>query len=152
MYTAFTPVRPLPPLSQIACPDVTGKTNERIVQRKRARHAGSLSIVDKPQVVQTCMIRAFLFFVYILCNVVFLGRCACFVLFRFRLFAPIEAAALCSSSVLRYACTIPSLRTVCYYLKVAVNTIVPRSPFFLFVPQNPHCYTHEKNAVEYLRQ
>ena len=36
--------------------------------------------------------------------------------------------------------------------KVAVNTIVPRPPFFLFVPQNPHCYTHKKNAVEYLRQ
>ena len=30
-------------------------------------------------------------------------------------------------------------------LKVAVNTIVPRSPFFfVFVPQNPDCYTHQK--------
>ena len=30
-------------------------------------------------------------------------------------------------------------------VKVAVNTIVPRSPFFfVFVPQNPDCYTHQK--------
>ena len=30
-------------------------------------------------------------------------------------------------------------------VKVAVNTIVPRSPFFfVFVPQNPDCYTHRK--------
>ena len=34
---------------------------------------------------------------------------------------------------------------VVYALKVAVNTIVPRSPFFfVFVPQNPDCYTHQK--------
>ena len=34
---------------------------------------------------------------------------------------------------------------VYYSLKVAVNTIVPRSPFFfVFVPQNPDCYTHQK--------
>ena len=32
-----------------------------------------------------------------------------------------------------------------FNLKVAVNTIVPRSPFFfVFVPQNPDCYTHQK--------
>ena len=33
----------------------------------------------------------------------------------------------------------------CRMVKVAVNTIVPRSPFFfVFVPQNPDCYTHQK--------
>ena len=28
-------------------------------------------------------------------------------------------------------------------VKVAVNTIVPRSPFLLFVPQNTDCYKHK---------
>ena len=38
-------------------------------------------------------------------------------------------------------------------LKVAVNTIVPRSPFFLFLYLKTHTVTHiRKNAVEYLRQ
>ena len=32
-----------------------------------------------------------------------------------------------------------------FEVKVAVNTIVPRSPFFfVFVPQNPDGYTHQK--------
>ena len=36
-------------------------------------------------------------------------------------------------------------RAESYRFKVAVNTIVPRSPFFfVFVPQNPDCYTHQK--------
>ena len=38
-------------------------------------------------------------------------------------------------------------------LKVAVNTIVPRSPFFLFLYLKTRTVTHiRKNAVEYLRQ
>ena len=38
-------------------------------------------------------------------------------------------------------------------LKVAVNTIVPRSPFFLFLYLKTQTVTHiRKNAVEYLRQ
>ena len=38
-------------------------------------------------------------------------------------------------------------------LKVAVNTIVPRSPFFLFLYLKTQSVTHiRKNAVEYLRQ
>ena len=38
------------------CPNVTGRAKERIAQSKRAR-AGSLVIVDQPQVVQTCILR-----------------------------------------------------------------------------------------------
>ena len=38
-------------------------------------------------------------------------------------------------------------------LKVAVNTIVPRSPFFLFLYLKTQTVTHiRKKAVEYLRQ
>ena len=38
-------------------------------------------------------------------------------------------------------------------LEVAVNTIVPRSPFFLFLYLKTQTVTHiRKNAVEYLRQ
>ena len=43
---------------------------------------------------------------------------------------------------------IPSVK-----VKVAVNTIVPRSPFFLFLYLKTQTVTHiRKNAVEYLRQ
>ena len=39
------------------------------------------------------------------------------------------------------------------HVKVAVNTIVPRSPFFLFLYLKTQTVTHiRKNAVEYLRQ
>ena len=46
---------------------------------------------------------------------------------------------------------------VCMYVyifvKVAVNTIVPRSPFILFLYLKTQTVTHiRKNAVEYLRQ
>ena len=41
----------------VICPNVTGRTKERIVQSKRAR-AGSLVIVDWPQVARTCILRA----------------------------------------------------------------------------------------------
>ena len=41
----------------IVYPNVTGRTKERIVQSKRVR-AGSFSIIDKRQVVQTCMLQA----------------------------------------------------------------------------------------------
>ena len=48
------------------------------------------------------------------------------------------------------------IHTYIYYsdLKVAVNTIVPRSPFFvLFLYLKTQTVTHiRKNAVEYLRQ
>ena len=40
-----------------------------------------------------------------------------------------------------------------FQFKVAVNTIVPRSPFFLFLYLKTQTVTHiRKNAVEYLRQ
>ena len=43
----------------VVCPNVTGRTKERIAQSKRARD-GSLAIVDKPQVARIYTIRAFL--------------------------------------------------------------------------------------------
>ena len=82
----------------VVCPNVTGRTNGRIAQSKRAR-AGSLALVDKPPVARTCILRAFglqipwrLFLV------------PPFVLFLllFRLYASVKAAAL-RSIVLRYA-------------------------------------------------
>ena len=42
----------------VVCPNVTGRTKKRIAQSKRAR-AGSLALVDKPQVARTCILRAF---------------------------------------------------------------------------------------------
>ena len=43
----------------VVCPNVTGRTKEtRLAQSKRAR-AGSLALVDKPQVARTCILRAF---------------------------------------------------------------------------------------------
>ena len=39
-------------------PERDGKDKERIAQSKRAR-AGSLALVDKPQVARTCILRAF---------------------------------------------------------------------------------------------
>ena len=42
----------------VVCPNVTGRTEKRIVQSKRAR-AGSLALVDRPQVARTCILRAF---------------------------------------------------------------------------------------------
>ena len=45
----------------VVCPNVTGRTKEIIAQSKRAR-AGSLAIVDYPQVVRICILRALVFF------------------------------------------------------------------------------------------
>ena len=42
----------------VPCPNVTGRTKERIAQSKRVR-AGSLAIVDWPHVARTCILRAF---------------------------------------------------------------------------------------------
>ena len=43
----------------LVCPNVTGRTNERIAQSKRV-HAGSLAIVvDEPQVARMFVVRAF---------------------------------------------------------------------------------------------
>ena len=40
----------------VVCPNVTGRAKKRIAQSKRAR-AGSLALVDKPQVARTCILR-----------------------------------------------------------------------------------------------
>ena len=42
----------------VVCPNVTGRTTERIAQSKRAR-AGSLALVDQPQVARTRILRVF---------------------------------------------------------------------------------------------
>ena len=42
----------------VVCPNVTRRTKERIAQSKRAR-AGSLALVDWPQVARTCALWAF---------------------------------------------------------------------------------------------
>ena len=42
----------------VVCPNVTGRTKERIAQSKQAR-AGLLALVDYPQVARTCIFRAF---------------------------------------------------------------------------------------------
>ena len=42
----------------VVCTNVTGGIKERIAQSKRAR-AGSLALVDYPQVARTCILRAF---------------------------------------------------------------------------------------------
>ena len=42
----------------VVCPNVTGSTKKRIAQSKRTR-AGSLALVDQPQVARTCILRAF---------------------------------------------------------------------------------------------
>ena len=82
----------------VVCPNVTGRTKEKIAQGKRAR-AGSLALVDKPQVARTCILRAF--GLQMSCRL-FLVLRLFFVLLRSRLFAFVEAATL-RSIVLRYA-------------------------------------------------
>ena len=42
----------------VICPNGTRRTKERIAQSKRAR-AGSFALTDKPQVAQTCILRAY---------------------------------------------------------------------------------------------
>ena len=42
----------------VVCPNMTGRTKQKIAQSKRAR-AGSLALVDKPRVARTCILRAF---------------------------------------------------------------------------------------------
>ena len=42
----------------VVCPNVAGRTKERIAQSKRTR-AGSLALVDWPQVARLCILRAF---------------------------------------------------------------------------------------------
>ena len=86
----------------VVCPNVTGRKKERIAQSKWAR-AGSLALVDKPQVARTCILRAFGLQMYWRLSLVlrlFYFALLCFV-FRLHAFF-VEAAAL-RSIVLRYA-------------------------------------------------
>ena len=62
----------------VVCPNVTGRTKERIAQTKRAR-AGSLAIVDLPQVARTCILRAS--GLQMLCCLSLVLRLFCFVSF-----------------------------------------------------------------------
>ena len=66
----------------VVCPNVTRMAKERIAQSKQAR-AGSLAVVDYPQVARNCILRAFLFTGAMppLSGATFIFRC--FVLFRF---------------------------------------------------------------------
>ena len=95
----------------VVCPNVTGRTKKRIAQSKLAR-AGSLALVDKPQVARTCILRAFRlqlpwrFFSGVTFDLF------CFV---FRFYAFVEAAAL-RSIVLRYAGVPITTRVSFFYL------------------------------------
>ena len=96
----------------VVCPNVTGRTKERIAQTKRAR-AGSLAVVDSPQVARTCILRA---------DVVlsFSGVTLVLFLFRFRLSRFYQSHTALRSIVSRYACapaaTSKYLPTVCVFV------------------------------------
>ena len=85
----------------VACPNLTGRTKERIAQSKRAR-AGSLALLTSHKWRELISSGRLV----CRCHGVFLWCYVCFVLlcFVFRLYAFVEAAALCSI-VLRYAST-----------------------------------------------
>ena len=100
----------------VVCSNMTGGTKERIDQSKWAR-AGSLALVDSPQVAQTCILRADV--VLYFSGVTFVLR-----LFRFCLFAFTEAAAL-RSIVFRSS----------IYMRPDSHTQLPNNslhPFFFF--------------------
>ena len=100
----------------VVCPNVTGRTKEKIAQGKRAR-AGSLALVDKPQVARTCILRAF--GLQMSCRL-FLVLRLFFVLLRSRLFAFVEAATL-RSIVLRYA---GATIATCFFLSFFLSLVV----------------------------
>ena len=80
----------------VVCPNVAGRTKERIAQSKRAR-AGSLALIDKPQVARTCILRVFGLKIDVMIDVFPVKIVLfCFV-FVFILYAFIEAAALRST-------------------------------------------------------
>ena len=104
----------------VVCPDVTGRTKERIAQSKRAR-AGSLALVDSPQVARTCALRAFWF-----ADVMTSFSGVTFALFRFALlcfgfglYAFVEAAAL-RSIVLGYAGAPIATHTCVFFLEMSL--------------------------------
>ena len=95
----------------VVCPNVTGRTKERIAQSKRVR-AGSLALVDLPQVARTCALRAFGLQMSRRLSLVL--RLFYFASFSSLFYAFVEAAAL-RSIVLRHAGTPIATRT-CSFL------------------------------------
>ena len=82
----------------VVCPNVTGRTRERIAQKSKRARAGSLALLTSHkwrEVVSSgcCVCRS---------HAIFLWCYACFVLHRFRIYAFVEAAAV-RSIVCRYA-------------------------------------------------
>ena len=83
-------------LHAVVCPNITGRTKEGIARSNHVRVC-LFAIVDNfPQVARSCILRSVRRF-----HVVVLWRYVCFVLFRFRLIAFIQAATL-RSIVHRY--------------------------------------------------
>ena len=87
----------------VVCPNVTGRTKERIAQSKRAR-AGSLAIVDYPPVARTCILRADVMLSFSGVTFALFGFVFVFILsLKPRPFVQ-------SSFVLRYACVPTAIR------------------------------------------
>ena len=115
----------------MVCPNVTGRTKEKIAQSKRAR-AGSLTLVDYPQVARTCILRACIWFADVMTSF----SSVTFVLFllRFRLHAFFVEAATLRSIVLRYAGAPIATRVFFFFfLDVAFSEYVLYHFRFLFV-------------------
>ena len=79
----------------VVCPNVTGRTKERIAQSKGAR-AGSLAFIDYSHKWRELVPSGRL---VCRCHDVFLWCYICFVLLRFRLYAFVEAEALRSIAI-----------------------------------------------------
>ena len=103
----------------VICPSVTGRAKERIAQSKRAR-AGSLAIVDQPQVARTCILRADV--VLSFSGVTFVLFCLVFVF----LISLKPRSFVESFFVLRYACAPTATRS---YLTTVCGLFL-----FLFLP------------------
>ena len=88
-------------------------------------------------------------FVQILCVTHTKSLCALFFVHDVHTIRGLSEVAFFRTLITQYVLTI----AVRISFKVAVNTIVPRSPFFLFLYLKTQTVTHiRKNAVEYLRQ
>ena len=94
----------------LVCLNVTGRTKGKLVQSKRAR-AGSLAIVDWPQVARTCILRAF--GLQISCRLSLVLRFFSFTWFC--VYAFTEAAAL-RPTVLRSSICMRPDNHLCFFL------------------------------------
>ena len=122
----------------LVCPNVTGRTKERVAQSKRAR-AGSLALVDQPQVARTCCCALRAFGLQIRCHDNFLWCYVCFVLLRFRLFyAFVEAAALRSNVLQNAGVPIATRIFICFLEMSIFSSIFLYHCRFLFV-RRVHC-------------